>query len=130
LPITAYELTNVTQTNVSVNYIIAFKKFYSLLFKVAFAVKPVNKNIYIGIYKLIFIIKYTFEGPIIIYKFYETVIDNIKGNEYKKIYIFVIYFIIIPFFFPCFIKTVVDYESDIFNKIIFSFKNNQKFDFL
>jgi len=114
----------VTQINAPVNYIIAFKKFYSLLFKVAFAVKPVNKNVYIGIYKLIFIIKYTFEGLIIIYKPYKTVIDNIKKNEYKRIYIFVIYFIIMPFFFSYFIKTVVDYESDIFNKIILPFKNN------
>jgi len=124
LLITAYKLINVTQINVSVNYIIAFKKFYLLLFKIAFAVKPVNKNVYIGIYRLIFIIKYTFEDPIIIYKFYEIIIDNIRGDKYKKIYIFVICVIIMPFFFLCFIKTVVDYENDIFNKIIFSFKNN------
>jgi len=65
-----------------------------------------------------------FEGPIIIYKPYEIIIDNIRGNEHKKIYIFIIYFIIISFFFSYFIKTVVDYENDIFNKIIFLFRNN------
>ena len=73
---------------------------------------------YIGTYILTFKVEYKGDGPVITYSPHKTVIENTRGDRYRRMYIFVTSPIVIPFSFRCPKRTVVDSEDEVLNEII------------
>jgi len=86
-PTASQELSDIARINAPVSCAAALRRFYPLLTRVTFPLKPIKKTVYIGTYKLRFTISYTDKGPIVKYKPHKTVIDNPRGNEHKRMYI-------------------------------------------
>ena len=84
----------------------------------------------IGTYRLTFITTYKSRGPIVRYEPQKTVIENPRGNEHRRMYMFVTSPIIMPFPFMCPVKTVVDLEGTILNTVLLPLRDNQKLDFM
>ncbi|POR30919.1 hypothetical protein TPAR_08904, partial [Tolypocladium paradoxum] len=69
-------------------------------------------------YRLKFDIEYTDGGPIITYKPHEIVIDNPRGAEHRRMYVFVTSPIIMSFPFECPMREIPDLESEMLNSIL------------
>ncbi|KAK5145851.1 hypothetical protein LTR04_001193 [Oleoguttula sp. CCFEE 6159] len=126
----AHEIVDVTGINAPVNYAAALQRFYPLLSRLAFAVGELSRSVCIGTYRLTFDVEFTDEGPVVSYKPHKTVIGNPRGDEHTRMYMFVTSPIVMPFPFPCPVKTVVDLEGEMLNQILLPLRDDQKLDFM
>jgi hypothetical protein len=126
----AQELAAVTGTTAPVNYKIALERYYSLITRVAVQLRELERSVCIGTWRMTFTVEHTEHGPIVIYKPHKTVIDNTRGPEHRRIYMFVTQPIVMPLPFECPTKTVVDLDGDIINKILLPLRDDQKLDFM
>lgn len=129
-PTAAHEITDVTGINAPVNYAVALKRFYPLLTRLAFAVQGLTRSVCIGTYRLTFKVEYKDGGPIVVYTPHKTVIENPREDEYRRMYMFVISPIVMPFPFRLPKKTVVDFEGEVLNQILLPLTDDQKLDFM
>lgn len=77
-----------------------------------------------------FDVKYTDDGPIEEYKPHDVVIDNPRGDEHRRMYMFVTSPIIMPFPFTYPVTTIPDFESETMNSILLPLRDDQKLDFM
>ncbi|KAH8156706.1 hypothetical protein CIB48_g11545 [Xylaria polymorpha] len=129
-PMAAQELVQVVGVNAPVNYATALMRYYSLLTRVAFPVGTIERSFCIGTYRLTFDVEYTNNGPIVTYKPHNTIIENSRSIEHRRMYTFVTSPIIMPFPFHCPMRTVPDFESEMLNLILLPLRDDQKLDFL
>lgn len=129
-PAAAHETIDVTGINAPVNYAAALKRYYPLLARLAYPVGKVDQSVCIGTCRLTFKIDYMDEGPVVYYRPHKTIIENRRGDEHRRIYMFVTPPIIMLFPYPCPMKTVVDLESEVINSILLPLGDDQKIDFM
>lgn len=107
------ELSDVMGINAPVNFATALGKYYPLLIRVAFPFATINTSVYVGTYRLEYKVTYADGGPIVVYKPHETVIENLRGDEHRRMYVFVTSPIAMPFPFECPVRTLPDFEGEI-----------------
>ncbi len=129
-PTAAQELSDIAGINAPVNYAAALRRFYPLLTRLAFPLAPIGRSVCIGTYRLRFDIDYTNDGPIVSYKPHEMVIENERGPEHRRVYMFVTSPIIMSYPFQCPVREIPDLESDMLNAILLPLRDDQKLDFL
>ncbi|KAF4460194.1 cell division control 48 variant 1 [Fusarium albosuccineum] len=129
-PTASQELSDVAGINAPVNYNAALRRFYPLLTRVAFSLGTIKKSVCIGTYRLKFEIVYLDDGPIVKFEPHELVIDNNRGDEHRRMYMFVTSPIIMTFPFECPMQIIPDFESEILNSILLPLRDDQKLDFL
>lgn len=129
-PTAAQELADVAGINAPVNYAAALRRYYPLLSRLAFPLGPIKKSVCIGTYRLKFMIKYMDGGPIVSYAPHEVVIENPRGDEFRRMYMFVTSPIIMSHPFECPVREMPDYEGEMLNSIMLPLRDDQKLDFL
>ena len=129
-PAASHEIVDVVGINAPVNYAKALERYYPLLTRLAFAIGELSRSVCIGTYRLTFDVDFTPEGPIVSYRPHRTVIDNPRGDEFRRMYMFVTSPIVMPFPFPCPTKTVVDLEGEVLNEVLRPLRDDQKLDFM
>lgn len=129
-PTAAQELSDVVGINAPVNYSTALARYYPLLTRVAFSLAPIKKSVCIGTYRLRFEVTYLDEGPIVEYRPHELVIENPRGDEHRRMYMFATSPIVMSFPFECPMRTVPDFEGEVMNAVLLPLRDDQKLDFL
>jgi len=77
-----------------------------------------SKSVCIGTYRLVFKVEYMEGGPIVSYRPHRTVIENLRGDEHRRMYMFVTSPMVMPFPFLCPKTTVIDMDSEVLNSIL------------
>ncbi|OBT60330.1 hypothetical protein VE03_10271 [Pseudogymnoascus sp. 23342-1-I1] len=124
----AQELTAVAGITASVNYGVALERFYPLVTRVAFPIAELERSVCIGTWRMTFSIEHTEHGPIVFYSPHKLVLSNPRGPEHRRVYMFVTQPIVMPHPFECPIRTVVDMDGDIINKMLLPLRDDQKLD--
>lgn len=124
------ELLDTTDTNAAVNYAKALVKFYPLLSRIAHSIKYIGKSVCIGTWRLRYVVSWTDVGPIVRYIPHEEAIENIRGPEHMRMYMFVRNPIIMPYPFACPHTFQIAMDDPIINKVLKPFKDYQKIDFM
>lgn len=70
------------------------------------------------------------DGPVVTMNIHRTIIDNLRGDEYRRIYIFVNSPFLIPFPFEIPRRIMINIDNEIMFEILKSFKDDQKRDFM
>jgi len=129
-PTAAHELTDVAGINAPVNYSAALQRFYPLLTRMAFPIEGLTTSVCIGTYRFTFEVKYLDDGPVVYYSPHATVIPNPRGDEHRRMYMFVISPIVMSFPFRLPKTMTVDLEGEILNQILLPLRDDQKLDFM
>ncbi len=129
-PTAAHEIADVTGINAPVNYAIALQRFYPLLARMAFPIEGLTRSVCIGTYRFTFEVKYLDDGPVVSYAPHATVIPNPRGDEHRRMYMFVTSPTVMSFPFRLPKKMVVDFEGEILNQILLPLRDDQKLDFM
>ncbi|KAK6436906.1 hypothetical protein LTR95_006910 [Oleoguttula sp. CCFEE 5521] len=129
-PTAAHEIADVTGINAPVNYAMALQRFYPLLARLAFPIEGLTRSVCIGTYRFTFEVKHLEDGPIVVYSPHTTVIPNPRGDEYRRMYMFVTSPTVMSFPFRLPKRMVVDMEGDILNQIMLPLRDDQKLDFM
>lgn len=124
------ELLDTTDTNAAVNYAKALVKFYPLLSRVAHSIRYVGKSVCIGTWRLRFMVRWEDFGPVVRYIPHEEVIENIRGPEHMRMYMFVRNPIIMPYPFACPHTFSVAMDDEVLNDILMPLRDYQKIDFM
>jgi DNA-directed RNA polymerase subunit M/transcription elongation factor TFIIS len=129
-PTAAHELTDVANINAPVNYAAALQRFYPLLTRMAFPIEGLTTSVCIGTYRFTFEVKYLDDGPVVYYAPHATVIPNPRGDEHRRMYMFVTSPIVMSFPFRLPKTMTVDLEGEILNQILLPLRDDQKLDFM
>lgn len=124
------ELLDTTETNAAVNYAKALIKFYPLLSRVAHPITHIAKSVCIGTWRLRYMVAWHDSGPVVRYIPHEEVIENIRGTEYARMYMFVRNPIVMPYPFACPYMFKVEMDDPVINEILRPFRDYQKIDFM
>jgi hypothetical protein len=126
----ACELLEQTDTMAPVNFAGALKKFHPLLKRVAYPVGRMDTSVCIGTWRLTYTIKYEDEGPVVSYKPHKEVIQNPRGPEHTRTYMFVVTPIVMAHPYACPVTFRVNMENYILNYIMAPLRDDQKIDFM
>lgn len=124
------ELLDTTDTNAAVNYGRALVKFYPLLSRIAHPIRYIGKSVCIGTWRMRYRVTWHDFGPVVRYYPHEEAIDNIRGSEHARMYMFVRNPLVMPYPFVCPHTFNVRMDDPLLNKILKPFKDYQKLDFM
>ncbi|KAH9827501.1 cell division control protein 48, variant 1 [Teratosphaeria destructans] len=123
-PTAAHKIADVTGINAPVNNAVALKRFYPLLARMAFPIEGLVRSVCIGTYRFTFDVKYPDGGLVVSYAPYPVVIPNPRGEEHRRMYMFVTSPIVMPFLFRLPKKMTVDFEGEILNQILLPLRDD------
>jgi hypothetical protein len=126
----ACELLEQTDTMAPVNFAGALKKFHPLLKRVAYPVGRMDRSVCIGTWRLTFDIEYAEDGPIVRYTPHREVIQNPRGPEHTRTYMFVVTPIMMAHPYACPLTFKVNMQNMILNYILAPLRDDQKIDFM
>lgn len=124
------ELLTVGNINAPVNSEKALSKIYPLLKRIAFPLSRLARSVCVGTWRLRFRVEYDQEGPTVHYAPHEEVIENPRGPEYSRMYMFVKSPITISYPYASPLRVPVRCDDPIINAILKPLRDDQKLDFL
>ena len=126
----ANELAEVIGINAPVNYFTALERYYETVVRLAFPVGKVEKSVCINTWRLTYRVEYVPGGPVVTMDVHPTVIENPRGDEYRRTYMFVTSPLLIPFPFEVPRRITIDLDNEIIFEILKPLRDDQKRDFL
>lgn len=124
------ELLSVTGINAPVNYDTALARIYPILRRVAYPIRPVRRSVCIGTWRLTYVVRYGTEAAVVRFAEHQPVVENVRGPEYKRTYMFVTSPITMPHPYACPIEVTASFKDPIMNAILLPLRDDQKLDFM
>jgi hypothetical protein len=126
----AHELCSVIGVNAPVNYFTALERYYPTVTRLAFPVGKLERSVCINTWRLTYTVSYVNDGPVVTMDMHRTVIDNPRGDEHRRMYMFVNSPLLMPFPFEIPRRIMIDMDNEMMFEILRPLRDDQKRDFM